>query len=249
MSAITLRSDKELPQQCNIARFVDVVEVQPPLPSIVQPLQPPIITANKLQAKQNERLLQDLEKLGDFYEHLVKHSTLRFLLKKPPKDMALKLSNLDIFHTYLEIDRTFHRLVRSPRSSEVANSSSINNNDFASNYGVLIFDSANFDSNLANFDSNLGVCISKFSLDNMANNNRTLKELATSNFGLIHLLPKLHGLVGEDPHKYLKEFHIVCSTIRPHGTPEDYIKMKTFPFSLDGAAKNWLYLQPTLFNT
>ena len=27
--------------------------------------------------------------------------------------------------------------------------------------------------------------------------------------GLIHLLPKFHGLAGEDPHKHLKEFHIV----------------------------------------
>ncbi|RDX99226.1 hypothetical protein CR513_17747, partial [Mucuna pruriens] len=25
--------------------------------------------------------------------------------------------------------------------------------------------------------------------------------------------------------------------------------MKAFPFSLDGAAKDWLYLQPVLFNT
>ncbi|RDY12762.1 hypothetical protein CR513_02393, partial [Mucuna pruriens] len=33
------------------------------------------------------------------------------------------------------------------------------------------------------------------------------------------------------------------------GIPEDYIKMKAFPFSLDGAAKDWLYLQPALFNT
>ncbi|RDY01477.1 hypothetical protein CR513_15178, partial [Mucuna pruriens] len=33
------------------------------------------------------------------------------------------------------------------------------------------------------------------------------------------------------------------------GIPEDYIKMKAFPFSLDGAAKDWLYLQPVLFNT
>ncbi|RDX69167.1 hypothetical protein CR513_51754, partial [Mucuna pruriens] len=46
---------------------------------------------------------------------------------------------------------------------------------------------------------------------------------------------------GEDPHKQLKEFHIMCSTIRSHGILEDYIKMKTFPFSLDGVAKEWLY--------
>ncbi|RDX87493.1 hypothetical protein CR513_31035, partial [Mucuna pruriens] len=28
--------------------------------------------------------------------------------------------------------------------------------------------------------------------------------------------------------------------MRPQGIPEDYIKMKAFPFSLDGAAKDWL---------
>ncbi|RDX78068.1 hypothetical protein CR513_41716, partial [Mucuna pruriens] len=59
--------------------------------------------------------------------------------------------------------------------------------------------------------------------------------------GLIHLLPKFHGLAREDPHKHLKEFHV--------GILEDYIKMKAFPFSLDGAAKDWLYRQPILFNT
>ncbi|RDY11443.1 hypothetical protein CR513_03888, partial [Mucuna pruriens] len=65
---------------------------------------------------------------------------------------------------------------------------------------------------------------------------------------LIHLLRKFHGLAGEDPHKYLKEFHVVCSTMRLQGIPEDYIKMKAFPFSLDGATKDWLYLQLVLFN-
>ncbi|RDX63032.1 hypothetical protein CR513_58583, partial [Mucuna pruriens] len=105
----------------------------------------------------------------------------------------------------------------------------------------------------------------------MENNDRTLKELATPDVvyqpwciqypqlepaqtyelksGLIHLLPKFHGLAGEDPHKHLKEFHVVCSTMRPQGISEDYIKMKAFSFSLDGAAKDWLYLQPVLFNT
>ncbi|RDY00303.1 hypothetical protein CR513_16537, partial [Mucuna pruriens] len=37
--------------------------------------------------------------------------------------------------------------------------------------------------------------------------------------------------------------------MRPQGIVEDYIKMKAFPFSLDGAAKDWLYLQPITFNT
>ncbi|RDX71403.1 hypothetical protein CR513_49256, partial [Mucuna pruriens] len=104
----------------------------------------------------------------------------------------------------------------------------------------------------------------------MENNDRTLKELATLDVvyqpwciqypqlepaqtyelksGLIHLLPKFHGLAGEDPHKHLKEFHVVCSIMRLL-IPKDYIKMKAFPFSLDEAAKDWLYLQSALFNT
>lgn len=35
-------------------------------------------------------------------------------------------------------------------------------------------------------------------------------------FGLIHLLYKFHRLTSEDCHKHLKEFHIVCSIIKPH---------------------------------
>ena len=62
--------------------------------------------------------------------------------------------------------------------------------------------------------------------------------------GLIHLLPKFNSLAGEDPHKHLKEFHIVCSTMRPQGVPEEHIKLKAFPFSLQTAAKDWLYYLP-----
>ncbi|XP_052198268.1 uncharacterized protein LOC127805554 [Diospyros lotus] len=62
--------------------------------------------------------------------------------------------------------------------------------------------------------------------------------------GLIHLLPMFHGLAGEDPHKHLKEFHVVCSTMRPQGVDEEQIKLRAFPFSLDGAAKDWLYYLP-----
>ncbi|RDX75723.1 hypothetical protein CR513_44362, partial [Mucuna pruriens] len=100
--------------------------------------------------------------------------------------------------------------------------------------------------------------------EQMENNDRTSKELAIPNVvyqpwciqypqleptqtyelksGLIHFLPKFRGLAREDPYKHLKEFHVVCSIMRPQGIPEDYIKMKVFPFSLDGGAKDWLYL-------
>ncbi|RDX74770.1 hypothetical protein CR513_45434, partial [Mucuna pruriens] len=93
-------------------------------------------------------------------------------------------------------------------------------------------------------------------LEHMENNNRMLKELAIPDSwciqypylesaqsyklksGLIHLLPKFHGLVGEDPHKHLKEFHVVCSMMRLQGILEDYMKMKPFLFYLDRAAKD-----------
>ncbi|XP_052288698.1 uncharacterized protein LOC127899377, partial [Citrus sinensis] len=68
--------------------------------------------------------------------------------------------------------------------------------------------------------------------------------------GLIHLLPKFHGFAGEDPHKHLKEFHVVCSSMRPQGVTEEQIKLRAFPFSVDGLAKDWLYyLPPGLITT
>ncbi|KAJ9175141.1 hypothetical protein P3X46_013722 [Hevea brasiliensis] len=93
---------------------------------------------------------------------------------------------------------------------------------------------------------------------------RTLKELAAPDLnqqplciqyltlnvafelksGLIHLLPKFHGLAGEDPHKHLKEFHVVCSSMKTQGVSEDQIKFQAFPFSLEGTAKDWLYYLP-----
>lgn len=47
----------------------------------------------------------------------------------------------------------------------------------------------------------------------------------TSNFelksGLIHLLPIFYALAGEDLHKHLKEFHIVCDGMRLHGVTKE----------------------------
>ncbi|RDX90746.1 hypothetical protein CR513_27366, partial [Mucuna pruriens] len=70
-------------------------------------------------------------------------------------------------------------------------------------------------------------------MDNMADNNRTLKELTI--LDVVYQpwcirYPKFHGLEGEDPYMHLKVFHIVCSTMRLHGIPENCIKIKTgFP--------------------
>ena len=107
---------------------------------------------------------------------------------------------------------------------------------------------------------------SEIAFDNMVAEQRTLRQLAAPDVnynglcieypdadapfelksGLIHLLPKFNGLAGEDPYKHLKEFQVVCSTpSRPEGITEDYIKLRAFPFSLQGAAKDWIYyLEP-----
>ncbi|RDY00196.1 hypothetical protein CR513_16655, partial [Mucuna pruriens] len=72
MSDITLRSSKELSQQQSSHRFFRCCGGCSSATSIAL-----VITANKLEVEQKEELFQDLKKLGDFYEHLVKHSTLR----------------------------------------------------------------------------------------------------------------------------------------------------------------------------
>lgn len=46
---------------------------------------------------------------------------------------------------------------------------------------------------------------------------------------LIHLLPTFRDLENEYSHKFLKEYHVVCSKIKPHAINEDQIKLGAFP--------------------
>ncbi|XP_027086672.1 uncharacterized protein [Coffea arabica] len=69
-------------------------------------------------------------------------------------------------------------------------------------------------------------------------------EPAEDGSGLIHLLPSFHGLSGEEPHKHVKEFEVVCSSMKPPGVTEEQIRLRAFPFSLKDAAKDWLYYLP-----
>ncbi|TYI84990.1 hypothetical protein E1A91_D05G406500v1, partial [Gossypium mustelinum] len=62
--------------------------------------------------------------------------------------------------------------------------------------------------------------------------------------GLIHLLPTFRGLKNENPHTHLREFHMVCSSMKPQGVTEDEIKLRAFPFSLVDTAKEWLFYLP-----
>ncbi|XP_038895960.1 G-type lectin S-receptor-like serine/threonine-protein kinase At1g11330 [Benincasa hispida] len=42
---------------------------------------------------------------------------------------------------------------------------------------------------------------------------------------------------GEDPHRHLKKFYVVCNGMRPNGVTQEQINMRAFPFSLKGDAK------------
>ncbi|RDX80723.1 hypothetical protein CR513_38697, partial [Mucuna pruriens] len=207
--------------------------------------------------------------IGDRHGRRTLWKTMNF---SPLLRLCMTRSSSNNLHAFdPEIDKTLHRLrkVRSvdvgdsgsfiPVSDSVNNTFTSNNSDFAESNGFDTNSKPNITDNTSH------------ELEQMENNDRILKELAMPNVlyqpwciqylqleqtqsyelksRLIHLLPKFHSLVGEDRYKHLKEFHVVCSTMRPHGILGDYIKMKAFSFSLDGAAKDWLYLQPILFNT
>ncbi|KAA0058334.1 uncharacterized protein E6C27_scaffold409G00180 [Cucumis melo var. makuwa] len=58
---------------------------------------------------------------------------------------------------------------------------------------------------------------------------------------LIHLLPIFKGNFGEDPHKHLKGFHMVCDSMRPHDISKEQLNLRAFPFSLTDVAKRWFY--------
>ncbi|RDX94159.1 hypothetical protein CR513_23484, partial [Mucuna pruriens] len=194
------------------------------------------------------------------FESMLSQTVSDSSLPRPNRISLCRESSADpLYDLDLEIEKTLRRL-RKARTIVVHNN---NSSDFVSdNSSPVTNASDSIEYNNTNHFAEP---------EQMENNDRTLKELAMPDVvyqpwciqypqlepaqtyelksDLIHLLPKFHGRAGEDPHKHLKEFHVVCSTMRPQGIPEDYIKMKAFPFSLDGAAKDWLYLQLILFNT
>ena len=62
---------------------------------------------------------------------------------------------------------------------------------------------------------------------------------------MIHLLLTFHSFEGKDPNKHLKEFHVVCSSIKPTSISKEQVKLRAFPFSLVDSAKEWLYYLPS----
>ena len=58
-------------------------------------------------------------------------------------------------------------------------------------------------------------------------------------------VPTFHGLVGEHLNKQLKEFHVVCLSMKLTEISKEQIKLRAFPFSVVDSAKGWLYYLPS----
>ena len=139
-----------------------------------------------------------------------------------------------------EIERTLHRLMKKVRRSFEEHDLALNSL-FASDFNLEkeeVMARNQTLKELASLDLNQQpLCITFPTLDAI-----TTFELKS---GLIHLLPTFHGLAGEDPHKHLKELHVVCMSMKPTGVTEDQIKLIAFLFSLKDSAKDWLYYLPS----
>ncbi|XP_038896676.1 uncharacterized protein LOC120084936 [Benincasa hispida] len=62
--------------------------------------------------------------------------------------------------------------------------------------------------------------------------------------GVVHLLPTFKKQPGEDPHKHMKEFHLICDGMCPHEVTQEQLNLRKFSFSLKDMAKDFLYYFP-----
>ncbi|XP_052735637.1 uncharacterized protein LOC128197582 [Vigna angularis] len=62
-------------------------------------------------------------------------------------------------------------------------------------------------------------------------------------YDLVKCLPKFLGLAHEDPYRHLKEFSLVCLSMRPAGVSKETMLIKMFPMSLQDEARDWFIYQ------
>ncbi|XP_073041926.1 uncharacterized protein [Primulina eburnea] len=65
-------------------------------------------------------------------------------------------------------------------------------------------------------------------------------ELKPAIIQMIQLQVKFRGSPSEDPNAHLEKFLSICDTIKCNGVSTDVIRLRLFPFSLKGAAMEWL---------
>ena len=109
-----------------------------------------------------------------------------------------------------EIERTLCRLRREAKKNFVEHNLALNSlftSDFDLEADKVMAENQTLEELAAPDLNQQPLCITFPTLDTT-----TTFELKS---GLIHLLPNFHGLAGEDPHKHLKELHVVCTGMKP----------------------------------
>jgi hypothetical protein len=47
------------------------------------------------------------------------------------------------------------------------------------------------------------------------------------------------GMAMENPYRHIRNFTMLCNTVRQEGVPDEWFKLNLFPYSLAGEAKTW----------
>ncbi|RDX94799.1 hypothetical protein CR513_22782, partial [Mucuna pruriens] len=125
------------------------------------------------------------------------HNRTHCVLKRIRPRVDYTVVSFSLFDAHPEIEITLHRL-RKARNIVVNNSNSSNSVSSSNNSSPVTNNYDSFEySTTINFYPQL-----------------ELAQTYELESDLIQLLPKFHGLVGEDPYKHLKEFHVACSIMR-----------------------------------
>ncbi|XP_074302229.1 uncharacterized protein LOC141633704 isoform X2 [Silene latifolia] len=72
----------------------------------------------------------------------------------------------------------------------------------------------------------------------------TLQKPLKLNSSFLNLLPKFYGRSNELPNMHLVAFDLACSSMESEGVKPEDIKLRSFPFSLEESAKEWLFYLP-----
>ena len=126
--------------------------------------------------------------------------------------IVTRFSNQGDLQYNLEIERTLRRLRREVRKNSKEHNLSLDSlfaSDFDLEEDKFMAENQTLKELAAPDLNQQPLCITFPTLDAT-----TTFELK---YGLIHLLPTFHGLAGEDPHKHLKELHVVCMSMKPTG--------------------------------
>ncbi|KAK0575359.1 hypothetical protein LWI29_037893 [Acer saccharum] len=68
-------------------------------------------------------------------------------------------------------------------------------------------------------------------------------EIKPSIIQMIGITCMFNGLVNDDPNLHLQKFNEICDTFKYNDIPDDFVKLKLFPFSLANDARIWLNSQ------